>query len=147
MKITRTAGRSAAAALLLLVLTAVVASRPQRRHRPKWGVGDDGASNGELIIADTAERELRVETADGVREQFSDERRIRTCVLRRDSALPTEDTGTGIERTTPSPNPAIWLPLYIANPALYSGGNTGAASGSSFNGGGGFTGGGASGSY
>lgn len=39
----------------------------------EWGVGDDGASNGVLVVADTAERELRIETADGVREQFSDD--------------------------------------------------------------------------
>ncbi|GAA2173224.1 hypothetical protein GCM10009784_06720 [Arthrobacter parietis] len=39
----------------------------------EWEVGDDGANNGVLIVADTAERELRVETADGVREQFSDD--------------------------------------------------------------------------
>lgn len=39
----------------------------------EWGVGDDGANNGVLVVADTAERELRIETADGVREAFSDD--------------------------------------------------------------------------
>ncbi len=38
-----------------------------------WGVGDEGADNGVLVVADTTERELRIETADGVREQFSDD--------------------------------------------------------------------------
>ncbi len=38
-----------------------------------WGVGDEGAENGVLVVADTGERELRIETADGVREQFSDD--------------------------------------------------------------------------
>lgn len=46
-------------------------------------------------------------------------------------------------------NPAVWLPLYLANPALYSGGSsgTGSADGSSLSRGGGFTGGRATGSY
>ena len=46
-------------------------------------------------------------------------------------------------------NPAVWLPLYVANPALYGpgGGSDGGTGGSSFGGGGGFSGGGASGSY
>lgn len=51
-------------------------------------------------------------------------------------------------------NPAVWLPLYLANPALYSGGHSGGDGGgssswggSSFGGGGGFTGGCASGGY
>ncbi|MBP2215257.1 YgcG family protein [Arthrobacter sp. CAN_C5] len=39
----------------------------------EWEVGDAGADNGVLVVADTAERELRIETADGVREQFSDD--------------------------------------------------------------------------
>ena len=38
-----------------------------------WGVGDAGTDNGVLIVADTAERELRIETADGVRERFTDD--------------------------------------------------------------------------
>ena len=38
-----------------------------------WGVGDAGADNGVLIVADTAERELRIESADGVRGAFSDD--------------------------------------------------------------------------
>ena len=38
-----------------------------------WGVGDSGADNGVLIVADTGERELRIETADGVRENFGDD--------------------------------------------------------------------------
>lgn len=39
----------------------------------EWEVGDAGADNGVLVVADTAERELRIETADGVREEFSDD--------------------------------------------------------------------------
>ncbi|NOJ58928.1 TPM domain-containing protein [Arthrobacter sp. 260] len=39
----------------------------------EWEVGDAGADNGVLVVADTAERELRIETADGVRQQFSDD--------------------------------------------------------------------------
>ncbi|WP_333483457.1 TPM domain-containing protein [Arthrobacter sp. CAN_A1] len=38
-----------------------------------WGVGDSGADNGVLVVADTVERELRIETADGVRELFYDD--------------------------------------------------------------------------
>ncbi len=38
-----------------------------------WGVGDEDADNGVLVVADTEERELRIETADGVRERFSDD--------------------------------------------------------------------------
>lgn len=38
-----------------------------------WAVGDEGADNGVLIVADTAEREIRIETAEGVRERFSDD--------------------------------------------------------------------------
>ncbi|THJ68645.1 TPM domain-containing protein [Arthrobacter echini] len=198
-----------------------------------WGVGDDGADNGVLILADTGERELRVETADGVREQFSDgdAEDVVTDVL--EPAFADEEYAEGLieavdqvylyaEGGEPVPepvdwvlfgsvagvstvvvggiigwvvavsrrrrreadeeiraaeqadpqlrlteqqrnayrsyryghrgddaitNPAIWLPLYIANPALYSGGGGSGASGSSYNGGGGFTGGGASGSY
>ncbi|MHA7285936.1 TPM domain-containing protein [Arthrobacter sp. MDT3-44] len=39
----------------------------------EWGVGDKGDDNGVLVVADTAERELRIETADGVRDAFSDD--------------------------------------------------------------------------
>lgn len=39
----------------------------------EWEVGDAGADNGVLVVADTSERELRIETADGVRERFSDD--------------------------------------------------------------------------
>lgn len=39
----------------------------------EWEVGDAGADNGVLVVADTSERELRIETADGVRQQFSDD--------------------------------------------------------------------------
>lgn len=39
----------------------------------EWEVGDAGTDNGVLVVADTAERELRIETADGVRQQFSDD--------------------------------------------------------------------------
>ncbi|WP_129337927.1 TPM domain-containing protein [Cellulomonas endophytica] len=45
-------------------------------------------------------------------------------------------------------DPRAWLPLYVANPALYSGASGSSSSGgSSFGGGGGFSGGGASGGY
>lgn len=39
----------------------------------EWEVGDAGTDNGVLLVADTAERELRIETADGIRQQFSDD--------------------------------------------------------------------------
>ncbi|WP_299166264.1 YgcG family protein [uncultured Arthrobacter sp.] len=200
----------------------------------EWGVGDDGANNGVLVVADTAERELRIETADGVREQFSDDEAadviedvlepafgdeeyaeglsdaVDQIYLYADGQEPPEDPFAWVlpvaiiggflaivgiivafvvrdsrrrrritdeeiraaEENDPDfrlteeqrdayrkyryshrkddavTNPALWLPLYIANPALYSGGVSGdTSSGSSFNSGGGFTGGGASGSY
>jgi uncharacterized protein len=198
-----------------------------------WGVGDEGADNGVLLVADTGERELRIETADGVRDEFSDDEAedIIDDVL--EPAFADEDYARGLseavdriyvyaqgrapaenpfdwvlfawvaggialvlsaiigwivvdsrrrrrqadaelrsaEEADPNlrlteeqreayrkyryghrgsdavNNPALWLPLYIANPALYSGGTGGHQSGSSINGGGGFSGGGASGSY
>jgi uncharacterized protein len=198
-----------------------------------WGVGDDGADNGVLIVADTGERELRIETADGVREQFSDDDAEAVIGDVLEPAFADEEYAQGLtaavdqiylyaqgqepeqepfdwvlltwvlgavvvviggiigwivadsrrrrrqaeeelraaEESDPQlrfteeqreayrtyryghrgkdavDNPAIWLPLYVANPALYSGGSTGGSSGSSINGGGGFSGGGASGSY
>lgn len=204
----------------------------------RWGVGDDGAENGVLVVADLAQRELRIETADGVRETFSDDdaedviedvltpafadeqyaeglteavdriylyasgqrpaaepfnwgllagvvggvaalvggaialvvrdgrrrRRIADDELR--AALEadpdlqlTEEQQDDYRRYRYNhrdddavSDPALWLPLYVANPALYSGRSTGGSadgttSGSSFNGGGGFTGGGASGRF
>lgn len=198
-----------------------------------WEVGDAGADNGVLVVADTGGRELRIETADGVREAFSDDdaeevvedvlepafgdeeyarglteavdriygyaqgrdpvkepfdwvlfgwvaggvavllggivwllaadsrrrRRISDEELRAAEAADpdlrlTEEQRAAYRKYRYSrrgddavSNPAVWLPLYVANPALYSGGTGGGASGSSFNGGGGFSGGGASGSY
>ncbi len=201
-----------------------------------WGVGDAGADNGVLVVADTGERELRIETADGVREAFSDDdaeevvedvlepafadeeyaqglteavgriygyaqgqgpvkepfdwvllgwvaggvavllggivwllaadsrrrRRISDEELRAAEAADPDLRLTDEQREAYRKyrysrrgddavnNPAVWLPLYVANPALYSGGTGSSgsdASGSSFNGGGGFSGGGASGSY
>ncbi|MHA7189538.1 TPM domain-containing protein [Arthrobacter sp. MDT2-16] len=198
-----------------------------------WGVGDDGAENGVLVVADTAERELRIETADGVRETFSDDDAEEVIEDVLEPAFADEEYARGLteavgqiygyaqgqdpveepfdwvlfgwvaggiavllggiiwllaadsrrrriiadeelraaERADPDlrltdeqrdayrkyryskrgddavSNPAVWLPLYVANPGLYSGGTGGNASGSSFNGGGGFSGGGASGSY
>lgn len=203
-----------------------------------WEVGDAGADNGVLVVAATADRELRIESADGVRERFSDDeaqrvvedvlapafaderyaqglgeaveqiyvyaqgeeppqepfdwvlfgwiagplalvgvlvawwiaadlrrrRRIAEEELRaarqRDPELRLTEEQRAAYRTyryhhrTPDAvtNPAVWLPLYLANPGLYSGGSSGGTSGegqggSSFGGGGGFTGGGASGSY
>lgn len=219
------------------VLTVENASGPiedyARTVATEWEVGDDGANNGVLIVADTAERELRVETADGVREQFSDDEAedvvedvlepafadeeyaqglteaVEQIYLYADGQEPPSDPFAWVlpasivgamvaffgivvavivrdsrrrrrladeeiraaEEANPDlhltdeqreayrkyrynhrkddavTNPALWLPLYIANPALYSGGSSGTTSGSSFNGGGGFTGGGASGSY
>ncbi|MDF9279131.1 TPM domain-containing protein [Arthrobacter sp. EH-1B-1] len=219
------------------VLTVENASGPiedyARIVATEWEVGDDGANNGVLIVADTAERELRVETADGVREQFSDDEAedvvedvlepafadeeyaqglteaVEQIYLYADGQEPPSDPFAWVlpasivgamvaffgivvavivrdsrrrrrladeeiraaEEADPDlhltdeqreayrkyrynhrkddavTNPALWLPLYIANPALYSGGSSGTTSGSSFNGGGGFTGGGASGSY
>ena len=38
-----------------------------------WEVGDAGSDNGVLVVAATGDRELRIETADGVRERFSDD--------------------------------------------------------------------------
>ena len=208
-----------------------------RQVASSWGVGDEGADNGVLILADTGERELRIETADGVRERFSDDdaEQIIEDVL--EPAFADEEYATGLrdaveqvylyaeggepeqepfdwgllagvlgavaavigallwwimanhrkrrraadeelraaEEADPDlhltddqreayrkyrynawgkdqvSNPAVWLPLYIANPALYSGSSAGGSSdgssGSSFTGGGGFSGGGASGSY
>ncbi|MCU1633618.1 MAG: hypothetical protein JWM61_2270 [Micrococcaceae bacterium] len=198
-----------------------------------WGVGDQGADNGVLIVADTGERELRIETADGVRDALSDDdaESIIDDVL--EPAFADEEYARGLtdaveqvylyaeggepvqepfnigllaavlagsvlvigaltwwivadsrrrrraadeelrtaEKAYPDfrltdeqrdayrkyryrkrgddavSNPVVWLPLYAANPALYSGGTTGGSSGSSINGGGGFSGGGASGSY
>ncbi len=198
-----------------------------------WGVGDDGADNGVLVVADTGERELRIETADGVREQFSDDDAEAVIGDVLEPAFAEEDYARGLtaavdriylyaqgqeperepfdwvlltvvlsavvlviggiiwwivadsrrrrrlaeaevraaEKADPQlrfseeqreayrkyryghrgkdavDNPAVWLPLYVANPALYSGGGADGSSGSSSNGGGGFSGGGASGSY
>ncbi|WP_181035078.1 TPM domain-containing protein [Arthrobacter sp. B0490] len=198
-----------------------------------WGVGDDGADNGVLVVADTAERELRIETADGAREGFSDDDAEQVIEDVLEPAFADEEYAAGLtdavgriygyaqgqepveepfdwvllagvaggiavllggivwliaadsrrrrrlsdeelraaEDADPDlrltekqredyrkyryshrgadavSNPGLWLPLYIANPALYSGGSGGNASGSSMNGGGGFSGGGASGSY
>lgn len=198
-----------------------------------WQVGDEGADNGVLLVADTGERELRIETADGVREAFSDDdaedvvedvlepafadedyargltEAVDQVYLYAEGSEPEEEpfdwvlfawVGGGIalllsavigwivadsrrrrrradeelraaEESDPDlrlteeqrdayrkyrysnrgsdavSNPALWLPLYVANPALYSGGTAGHSSGSSMNGGGGFSGGGASGSY
>ena len=195
-----------------------------------WGVGDPGADNGVLIVADTGERELRIEVADGVRESFGDDDAedviddvlepafgdddyaggltdaVDQVYLYAEGGGPVEEpfdwgllalvlggiaalVGGGIawvsadhkkrRRATDAElkaaedadpdfelsdeqreayrkyryshhgkddisSPAIWLPLYISHPAMYSGqGSTG----SSVNGGGGFSGGGASGSY
>lgn len=203
-----------------------------------WEVGDAGADNGVLVVAATEDRELRIESADGVRERFTDDeaervvddvlgpafadgryaeglteavdrihlyaeggepprepfdwallgwiagplalvaglvawwiaadlrrrRRISDEELRaaeqRDPGLRlTEEQRTAYRayryhhrKDDAVTNPAVWLPLYLANPGLYSGGSGGgtdggAPGGSSFGGGGGFTGGGASGSY
>lgn len=203
-----------------------------------WEVGDAGADNGVLVVAATEDRELRIESADGVRERFSDDeaervvedvlapafadgryaqglgeaveqihvyaqggepprepfdwallgwvaggfglvgvlvawwiaadlrrrRRIADEELRaarrRDPGLRLTEEQRAAYRTyryhhrkeDALTNPAVWLPLYLANPAMYSGGSGGGPSGdgqggSSFGGGGGFTGGGASGSY
>lgn len=203
-----------------------------------WQVGDAGADNGVLVLAATEDRELRIESADGVREQFTDDeaervvddvlgpafaderyaeglteavdqvyryaeggepprepfdwalfgwiagplalivglvgwwiaadarrrRRLADEELRaarqRDPGLRLTDDQRAAYRKyryhhrkgDAVTNPAVWLPLYLANPGLYSGGSGsgadgGAAGGSSFGGGGGFTGGGASGSY
>ncbi|GAB2606317.1 hypothetical protein GCM10009696_09780 [Kocuria himachalensis] len=203
-----------------------------------WEVGDAGADNGVLVVAATQDRELRIESADGVRERFSDDeaqrvvedvlapafadgryaqglgeaveqihvyaqggeppqepfdwallgwvaggfglvgvlvawwiaadlrrrRRIADEELRaarqRDPELRLTEEQRAAYRTyryhhrkpDALTDPAVWLPLYLANPALYSAGSNGGPSGdgqggSSFGGGGGFTGGGASGSY
>jgi uncharacterized protein len=199
----------------------------------EWEVGDAGADNGVLVVADTAERELRIETADGVRKQFSDDEAaaviedvlepafadeqyaeglteaVEQIYLYADGQEPAQEpfnwallawvVGVGsavigiiiylvsvdsrrrrrvadeeireAEEKDPTFRlteeqrkayrkyryskrgddavnyPPTWLPLYVANPALYSGSNTGTQSGSSFGGGGGFSGGGASGKY
>ncbi|KUG57317.1 hypothetical protein AVL61_14410 [Kocuria rosea subsp. polaris] len=203
-----------------------------------WEVGDAGADNGVLVVAATEDRELRIESADGVREAFSDDeaqrvvddvlapafadgryaqglngaveqiytyaqggeppqepfdwallgwvaggfglvialvawwivadlrrrRRIADEELRaagqRDPGLRLTDEQREAYRKyryhhrkqDAVTNPAVWLPLYLADPGLYSGGSGGGTGGdgpggSSFGGGGGFTGGGASGSY
>ncbi|WP_298584595.1 YgcG family protein [uncultured Kocuria sp.] len=203
-----------------------------------WEVGDAGAGNGVLVVAATADRELRIESADGVRESFSDDEAQRVvddvlapafaderyaqglgeaveqiyvyaqggeppqepfdwvllgwiagafglvgvlvawwiaADLRRRRRIADEELRAARQRDPELrlteeqraayrkyryhhrkqdavTNPAVWLPLYLANPALYSGGSSGGTSGdgqggSSFGGGGGFTGGGASGSY
>lgn len=205
-----------------------------------WEVGDGDAENGVLVLAATADRELRIETADGVRESFSDDeaedvvedvlapafageryaeglteavnriyryaqgedpagepvnwavlggllggiallvvlavwwsvahtRRRRRAVEEEIRKAEEDDpelrlteeqraayrkyrlTRRGDDAVT---SPVVWLPLYIANPALYSGESTGnqypgdsSSGGSSFGGGTGFSGGGASGSY
>ncbi|MGV0109441.1 TPM domain-containing protein [Arthrobacter sp. CP30] len=199
----------------------------------EWGVGDDGEDNGVLVVADTGERELRIETADGARETFSDDNAEQVIEDVLEPAFADEEYARGLteavgqiygyaqgqdpvkepfdwgllaavaggmavfigalmwwgvahsrrrrreadeeirsaEDAYPDlrlteeqrdayrkyryshcgddavSNPAVWLPLYAANPALYSGGSGTNASGSSFNGGGGFSGGGSSGSY
>lgn len=230
----RNAGTDAARVAVLTVENADGSIEDYAREvATEWGVGDDGADNGVLVVADTAERELRIETADGVRGRFSDDEAedvvedvlepafaneeyaqgltdaVDQIYLYADGQEPPEDPFAWVlpvsiiggflavvgiiiafvvrdsrrrrriadeeiraaEEADPNlrlteeqraayrsyrgqyrkndavTNPAIWLPLYIANPALYSGGSSGATSGSSFNGGGGFTGGGASGSY
>lgn len=202
-----------------------------------WEVGDAGADNGVLVVAATEDRELRIESADGVRERFSDDeaervveevlapafaderyaqgldeaveqiyvyaqgseppqepfdwallgwvvggfglvgllvawwiaadlrrrRRVADEELRaarqRDPELRLTEEQHAAYRTyryhhrkpDAVTNPAVWLPLYLANPGLYSGGSSSTSGdgqgGSSFGGGGGFTGGGASGSY
>ncbi|MFE7630656.1 TPM domain-containing protein [Kocuria sp. NPDC057446] len=204
-----------------------------------WEVGDAGADNGVLVVAATGDRELRIESADGVRERFSDDeaervvadvlapafaderyaqglgeavdrihlyarggepprepfdwallgwvaggvgllgvlvawwiaadlrrrRRIADEELRaaqqRDPRLRlTEEQRTAYRtyryhhrKDDAVTDPVVWLPLWLANPGLYSGGSSastggdGQGGGSSFGGGGGFTGGGASGSY
>lgn len=203
-----------------------------------WEVGDAGADNGVLVVAATGDRELRIESGDGVRGQFTDDeaervvedvlgpafaderhaeglteavgriyryaeggepprepfdwalfgwiagplalaaglvgwwlaadarrrRRIADEELRaarqRDPGLRlTEEQHAAYRKyryhhrkDDAVTNLAVWLPLYLANPGLYSGGtgsgaDGGAPGGSSFGGGGGFTGGGASGSY
>ncbi|MCD1144281.1 TPM domain-containing protein [Kocuria sp. LUK] len=203
-----------------------------------WGVGDEGADNGVLVVAATGDRELRIEVADGVRETFTDEEAQEVVDDVLAPAFADERYAQGLERTVDlvhrhaageepvaeptnrwlvgaviggtallvvllvgwavadsrrrrriadeelraaeaaDPdlrlshdqreayrkyryshrgddavvNPAVWLPLYLANPGLYSGGGSGggdgsSGGGSSFGGGGGFTGGGASGSY
>lgn len=229
------ASTDAARVAVLLVENAGGPIEDYSRHvATSWGVGDEGADNGVLVVADTAERELRIETADGVREQFSDDdaenlitdvleptfadeeytegltEAVDQIYLYAEGREPVKEpfdwvlfawvAGIGVlvvggiiwwivavsrrrrretdeeirsaEQSDPElrlteeqraayrtyrwghrgedaiRNPAIWLPLYIANPALYSGGGgDSSASGSSYNGGGGFTGGGASGSY
>lgn len=200
-----------------------------------WEVGDHDAENGVLVLAATGERELRIETADGVRESFSDDeaedvvedvlapafaderyaeglteavdriyryargedppgdpvnwavlggllggiallvvlavwwsiahtRRRRRAV--EEEIRQAEENDPELRLTEEQraayrkyrlnhrgddavTSPVVWLPLYVANPALYSGESTGnqSSGGSSFGGGTGFTGGGASGSY
>ena len=208
-----------------------------REVASSWGVGEEGADNGVLILADTGERELRIETADGVRERVSDDDAGQIIEDVLEPAFADEEYAAGLQEAVDQvylyaegdaparepfnwgllagvlgavvlvvgglvwwivadhrkrrrraddelraaveadpgfhltdeqrdayqkyrygargqdqvSNPALWLPLYMANPALYSGspsaGSPDGSSGSSFTGGGGFTGGGASGSY
>ncbi|HST71428.1 MAG TPA: TPM domain-containing protein [Kocuria rosea] len=200
-----------------------------------WGVGEGGADNGVLIVAATGERELRIETADRVRESFSDgeaedvveevlapafaDQRYAEGLLeatdqiyryaqgqqpphepvnwalvgsvaggvgvlggsmiwwavadsRRRARIAEEEIRSAQEHDPDLQlseeqrrayrkyrcshrgddavtSPAVWLPLYLAHPHLYSGASSNGSSGggSSFGSGGGFTGGGASGSY
>ena len=200
-----------------------------------WEVGDAGADNGVLVLAATGDRELRIESADGVRERFSDDeaeqvvddvlgpafaderyaegltqavdriyrsadggepprepfdwvlfgwiagplalaaglvgwwiaadaRRRRRIADEELRAARQHDPGLRLTEEQQAAyrayryhhrkddavtNPAAWLPLYVANPALYGpgGGSDGGTGGSSFGGGVGFSGGGASGSY
>lgn len=235
----RGAGTDAARVAVLTVEEATGSIEDYAREvATAWEVGDAGADNGVLVVAATGDRELRIETADGVRERFSDDeaervvedvlapafaderyaqglgeaveqihvyaqggepprepfdwallgwvaggfglvgvlvawwiaadlrrrRRIADEELRaarqRDPELRLTEEQRAAYRTyryhhrkpDAVTNPAVWLPLYLANPGLYSGGSGGGTSGdgqggSSFGGGGGFTGGGASGSY
>jgi uncharacterized protein len=235
----RGAGTDAArVAVLTVAETDVPIEDYAREVATAWEVGDAGADNGVLVVAATEDRELRIESADGVRERFSDDeaervvedvlapafadgryaqglgeaveqihvyaqggepprepfdwallgwvaggfglvgvlvawwiaadlrrrRRIADEELRaarrRDPGLRLTEEQRAAYRTyryhhrkeDALTNPAVWLPLYLANPAMYSGGSGGGPSGdgqggSSFGGGGGFTGGGASGSY
>ncbi|GIG30808.1 TPM domain-containing protein [Cellulomonas marina] len=209
-----------------------------REVATRWGVGDEGADNGVLVVAATDDRELRVEVADGVRDRFDDDEAATVVEDVLAPAFGDERYAEGLTAavvavytyaeggTPPAPaseptnwavlgawiggagllvgglvawlvgdrrrrhrladgeiaaareqdpgfdltdeqraayrryryhrrgsdavsNPGAWLPLYVANPALWSGGSQGSSSGggSSFGGGGGFSGGGASGGY
>lgn len=230
----RNAGTDAARVAVLTVENADGSIEDYARMvATEWGVGDDGADNGVLVVADTEERELRIETADGVREVFSDSEAedvvedvlepafaderyaeglteaVDQIYLYADGQEPPKDpfgwvlpvaiiggvlAVVGIiialiirdehrrrriadeeiraaeekdstfqlseeerkayrkyryhyRKDDAVTNPSVWLPLYMASPALYSGGGDSTSSGSSFNSGGGFSGGGASGSY